>query len=247
MTVNVEAYFKEVDEMPWGKLFYRLLWQQLDQADLGAVEPLKVLDFGAGFCKTAAYLAAAGHQVTAYEPNREIAAHRYQTANYRFLSGDFAEVKIPLQHEKYDLILLHNVLEYVEDRNEILDFLWSLLVPGGRFSLVKHNPRGRIMVNAVLRDDPAQALAELQGKAGQSVNFGKVIDYTNEWLLDWLDEKDTAVTGDYGIRMFYGLSQNSEIKFTEDWQENMFRLESECQTDAIFKKIAMFRHFLWIK
>lgn len=247
MTVNADAYFKEVDEMPWGQMFYQLLWQQLDKVTAPAAEPLKILDFGAGFGKTAAHLAAAGHQVTAYEPNEELAARRYKTAEYRFLRGDLAEVKAALHLERYDLILLHNVLEYVADRNEVLDFLWDLLTPGGSFSLVKHNPRGRIMVNAVLRDDPAQALAELHGADGQSLNFGTVKDYSNEWLLDWLAEKETTVTGDYGIRMFFGLSQNSAVKFTKDWQENMLQLETECQTDPIFKKIAMFRHFLWMK
>lgn len=245
--IDAVAYFNEVDQMPWGKLFYRLLWDQLEELTDDETRNLRILDFGAGFCKTADFLAQVGYHVTAYEPNSELASRRYQNADYRFIGGDFTDFTEAVAQESFDVILLHNVLEYVDDRDELLRKLWERLASGGRFSLVKHNPRGRIMVNGVLRDNPRQALAELHGAAGHSVNFGQVLDYPNEWLLTWMSQHQGIFAADYGIRMFYGLSQNSQIKFTDEWQQEMYKLENECATDPVFKEIAMFRHFWFVK
>src|SRR5699024_6836091 len=241
MSINVDAYFKEVDQMPWGKLFYDLLWQQLNELTKETRQPLHILDFGAGFGKTADYLANLGHQVVAYEPNQEMQNYRYHSTNYTYLTNDF---EANIAGKAFDVILLHNVLEYVENRSELLNQLWTLLKTGGTLSLVKHNSRGRVLVNAVLREDPKQALLEYQGQAGYSINFGTVNDYSNDWLLKWVTNNSATVTADYGIRTFYGLSQNSEIKFSKKWQEDMLALEKSCDNDPIFKEIAMFRHFM---
>ncbi|WP_270790368.1 class I SAM-dependent methyltransferase [Enterococcus diestrammenae] len=247
MTINVAAYFQEVDQMPWGKLFYQLLWDQLEELTEKQSTNLRILDFGAGFCKTADHLAQAGHIVTAYEPNSKLASRRYQNAEYRFIGGDLPAFLEAVAGKQFDFILLHNVLEYITDRDEILLKLWDHLAPGGCISLVKHNPRGRIMLNAVLRDDPQRALAELHGVVGQSVNFGQILVYPNEWLWEWIRHHQGALVADYGIRMFYGLSQNSEVKFTDQWQKEMYQLENECGTDPGFREIAMFRHFGIVK
>lgn len=66
MAGTIKDYRKMVDE-PWGRMFYDLIYRQLDISD---EKKLNILDFGAGFCLTAAHYAA-NHNVTAVEPNEE--------------------------------------------------------------------------------------------------------------------------------------------------------------------------------
>ena len=62
--VNIQGYLDTVD-MPWGKLFYHMIWHNLN------CENKKILDFGSGFGITANYLAEK-NEVTAIEPNEEM-------------------------------------------------------------------------------------------------------------------------------------------------------------------------------
>lgn len=50
MKINIKGYWDTVN-MPWGKLFYKLLKNHLDY------EGRNILDFGSGFGITADYLA----------------------------------------------------------------------------------------------------------------------------------------------------------------------------------------------
>ena len=68
---NVQNYVELVKE-PWGKMFYDLLFIQLD---LPTSPRLKILDFGSGLGVTANHYAA-WHDVTAIEPNKEMIDNR---------------------------------------------------------------------------------------------------------------------------------------------------------------------------
>src|SRR5699024_12593671 len=66
-----------------------LFRSQLNELTKETRQPLHILDFGAGFGKTADYLANLGHQVVAYEPNQEMQNYRYHSTNYTYLTNDF--------------------------------------------------------------------------------------------------------------------------------------------------------------
>lgn len=57
--INVQGYLDTVNA-PWGKLFYKLVWHNID------CEGKKILDFGSGFGVTADYFAR-NNDVTAIE------------------------------------------------------------------------------------------------------------------------------------------------------------------------------------
>lgn len=51
------------------------------------------------------------------------------------------------------MIICHNVLEYIDDKEQIINELYRLLKTGGILSIVKHNRAGRVMQMAVLLDN----------------------------------------------------------------------------------------------
>lgn len=58
---------------------------------------------------------------------------------------------------------------------------------------------------------------------------------------------DAVLTDTYGIRNFFGLSQNNEIKFNKEWYEEMLELEAEAGQIEGYKKIANFNHLIFEK
>ena len=70
--------------------------------------------------------------------------------------------------EPFDFIICHNVLEYTEDRADIVREFAGVLKPHGKISIVKHNRTGRVMQMIVLLNDFEKAHSLLSGNDGMS-------------------------------------------------------------------------------
>ena len=51
----------------------------------------------------------------------------------------------------------------------------------------------------------------------------------------------------YGIRAFFGLSKNNEIKYTDEWYNAMLELENKASTMDEYRRIAFFNHLIFVK
>ncbi len=51
----------------------------------------------------------------------------------------------------------------------------------------------------------------------------------------------------YGIRTFFGLSSNNDIKFSEEWYENMLELETKAGAVDEYKQVAFYNHLIFKK
>ena len=112
-------------------------------------------------------------------------------------------------------------------------------------SIIKHNLFGRVMGSAVLGDNP-QAALELLNNVAEDSMFGNRDVYSNEFLIDTLSD-DMVLSDIFGIRAFFGLSSNNEIKYTDDWYKVMLELEIKTSTMGEFRKIAFFNHLIFKK
>ena len=236
--MDVAAY-KEFLNQPWGKLYYEILFAQLAH-----IKNKKVLDFGSGFGLVADFLAQ-NNQVIAIEPNDEMIAERQQKFHYQQLQGSLEMLKdIPNAH--FDLIVCHNVLEYVDTPALYLAEFRRLLKKGGQISLVKHNEVGRIMQTVVFANDTNLALDLLSGKSYQSHTMG-MGQATYYEIADLLQKVDIELTvQDYqGIRIFYGLQDNA-VKTADDWREKMLEIELAVCQQSPYRDIAAFQH-IWLQ
>ena len=240
MTSAVQNYRNMVDQ-PWGRMFYDLIYRQLN---LSSDKRLKILDFGAGFCLTADHYAEY-HDVTAAEPNKEMTDLRVMNHECTLVPQG-TEYLSTVDDNTYDVVICHNVLEYVEDMDDVLKQLARVLKPDGILSVVKHNDLGRAMAYAVLNDNPKAALDLLCKDQAEDSMFGNRSVYSNEYLAGFLADQ-MALTDTFGIRAFYGLSSNSEIKYTDDWYQSMLDLETKAAAMDEFRKIAFFNHLVFTK
>lgn len=235
--------YRELIEKPWGKMFYDMIFRQLSLPESPALD---VLDFGAGFCVTAGHYAQ-HHRVTAVEPSEEMLHLKLQEHSAMDCIHGGIEVLGQQEDETFDLVLCHNVLEYVPDREQVLRELARVLKKGGALSIVKHNLPGRILASAVFSDDPGRALALLDGGDREGNMFGTRDTYSREELVRQCGRVGLSMEKRFGIRTFYGLSANDTVKHTKEWYDDMLELEMRVCVLEEYKNVAFFNHLLFRK
>lgn len=231
--INIRGYLDTVNA-PWGKLFYKLVWHNIDY------EGKKILDFGSGFGITSDFLAKK-NDVTAIEPNVEMLEHRFCKNEYhQFLGGIEQLNNIPDQY--FDIIICHNVLEYLEDRDALFNEFYRILKSHGLLSIVKHNKAGKVMQKAVFEYKINEALELIHHGNAVSVNFGTINEYEDQELEQY-GKGSFRIEKVYGVRTFFALQRN-ELKVEDDWSSNMFKLECAVEETPTFRDIAFFHHVI---
>ena len=232
--------YRNMVEQPWGRMFYDLIYRQLT---IPSGKRAKILDFGAGFCITADHYAK-DHDVTAPEPNEEMYDLRIKNSDYTLIPEGIEYLQ-GIEDKSFDVIICHNVLEYVDDIETLAKHFVRVLKPGGILSIVKHNELGKVFAYSVLNDNPKAALDVLD-KCIEDSAFGNRNVYINEYLAELLvDEAELKEI--YGIRTFFGLSSNNDIKFNEEWYRDMLELETRAGAIDEYKKVAFYNHLIFKK
>lgn len=226
-------------ELPaWDRLFKRIVWQQM-----GDISGKRILDFGSGEGITADHFAA-NNEVVAIEPSEDMLANAWKDNKYEQIVGDVSSLsKMP--DSSFDMIICHNVLEYIDDKKQVITELSRLLKTGGILSLVKHNRAGRVMQMAVLLDDFDRANALLDRKDGSSTQFGAIRYYDDDDISKW--DRKLKLIDTFGIRTFWDLQQNQEKHNSEEWQLKMVQLENRVSKIQEYRDIAFFHHLVFTK
>lgn len=223
---------------PWDRLLKRIVWEHL-----GEITGKRILDFGSGEGITANHFANS-NEVIAVEPSEEMLRNRWTDYNYKQIIGDVSKLA-ELEDNSFDFIICHNVLEYINDKEQVINELYRLLKTGGMLSVVKHNRAGRVMQMAVLLDDIEKANDLLDGNDGSSAQFGTIKYYEDEDISKW--NKGLKLMDTFGIRTFWDLQQKQEKHGTEEWQMRMMQLEMRVSKIEEYRRIAFFHHLLFVK
>lgn len=172
-------------------------------------------------------------------------AGRFGRDNYQQLTGSL-ELLSQFPNDYFDVIICHNVLEYVssDSRSIYIRELARVLKSNGQLSLVKHNAAGKVMQKAVFENESIQALRLMSGDGSyESTALGHGQVYDLEALIAPTDLK----VSDYrGIRAFYGL-QDNKFKRESDWIRRMTKLELAVARKSPYRDIAYFHHYTLVK
>ena len=223
---------------PWERLLKRITWMQL-----GDISGKDILDFGSGNGVTADHFAF-NNRVVAVEPSEEMLRNSWQCHQYRQICGDISALS-QFADNTFDVILCHNVLEYIDDKASVVRELVRVLKPGGRLSVIKHNRAGRVMQMVVLLDDFERANDLLDGNDSVASKFGPIRYYDDSMIFQWAAELQCECC--YGIRAFWDLQQNQEKHDSEAWQTKMLHLEMRVSKMEEYRNIAFFHHLLFSK
>lgn len=220
---------------PWELLQKKMTWEQLK-----FIHNKRVLDFGSGKGITANHFAI-DNEVIAIEPDENMITDRFNENNYVQIKGDKKELS-KFENESFDVILCHNVLEYVTEREEILKEFSRILKKHGYLSILKHNKPGRVMQMVVLLNNFEHANELLAGKNGHAEKFGTINYYEDTNIMEWSDEFELERI--LGVRTFWDLQQNQEIQNDNKWQEQMLEIESKVSEIEEYKAISFFHHVI---
>lgn len=226
---------------PWEYLLKTIAWKQLE-----FIKGKKVLDFGSGYGITANHFAT-DNNVVAVEPSKEMLESAVKDNNYMQIQGG-VEALEKFEDESFDVVICHNVLEYVSDREKVLKEFNRVLKKDGIISVIKHNRAGRVMQMVVLLNDFDEAENLLNGGNSEAKQFGTINYYEDEYLLDELCKlSDYELNKNYGIRTFWDLQQNQEIHKDKEWQKKMIMIENKVSEMDEYREIAFFHHLIMKK
>lgn len=227
---------RKITELPaWERLFKRIVWKQI-----GNLKDKYILDFGSGEGITANHFAK-NNKVVAIEPWKEMLKDAWKDNEYKQIVGDVKALS-KFKDNTFDVIICHNVLEYIDDKEEVVKELSRVLKPGGFISIVKHNRNGRVMQMAVLLDDFDKANDLLDGKDSSASKFGAIRYYEDSDITEWA--RDLKVKKVKGIRTFWDLQQNQDKHTDEKWQKKMAELDMRVSEIEAFREIAFFHHII---
>lgn len=220
---------------PWELLQKKMIWEQLK-----FIHNKRVLDFGSGNGMTANHFAIE-NEVIAIEPDEKMLQNRFTENDYIQIKGDIKELK-KFEDESFDVILCHNVLEYADEREEIIKEFSRILNNDGYLSILKHNKAGRVMQMLVLLNNFEHANELLEGKNGQAQQFGTINYYEDTEILKWSNE--FKIERNLGMRTFWHLQQNQDIQKNKKWQEEMLEVELKVSELEEYKAISSFYHVI---
>ena len=232
--MDIQQY-KQMLEQPWGKIQYEITFAQLVH-----LKNKKILDFGSGLGLVSQFLSE-NNEVVAIEPEKEM-LFAYPNHTYEKILGSLEQVK-KFEAESFDIVLCHNVLEYIEENNRenYLSELKRVLKQEGKLSIIKHNQVGKIMQAVVFSNDVDLALELLKGNEFRSVSFNSGTTYTIDKLLEMSKMKLVKYQA---IRTFYSLQMN-EVKTQDKWIEKMTEMELSVCDLYPYKDISFLQH-VWL-
>lgn len=227
--------YKQMLEQPWGKIQYEITFAQLVH-----LKNKKILDFGSGVGLVSQFLEE-NNEVVAIEPEKEM-LFAYPNHTYKRILGSLEQVE-KFESESFDIVLCHNVLEYIEENNRenYLSELKRVLKKDGKLSIIKHNQVGKIMQAVVFSNDVDQALDLLKGNEFKSVSFNSGTTYTIDKLLEMSKMKLVKYQA---IRTFYSLQMN-EVKTQDKWIEKRTEMELAVCDLYPYKDISFLQH-VWL-
>jgi S-adenosylmethionine-dependent methyltransferase len=130
---------------------------------------LDIVDVGAGTGGFAVGIASRGHRVTVVDPSPDaLAAARWRAAEagvtLTAVQGEAADLPALAGEASADLVICHNVLEYVDSPSGALSAIARVLRPGGTVSVLAANTVAAVLQRA-LAGKYAEAMAMLPDAA----------------------------------------------------------------------------------
>jgi S-adenosylmethionine-dependent methyltransferase len=238
-------------ETPEGRLRLDLAFANLQEFLPQATRSLHALDLGCGTGATAVRLAQLGFHVTVLDasvPMLDLTERAAQEAGVAeriaLKEGDAVRLAALFDTGSFDLILCHNLLEYVDDPSAVLRGAVRLLRdPSGILSVLVRDQAGEVLKAAILGGDLVAAEHNLTAEWGhESLYGGQVRLFTAQNLRAMLVGASLAVIAERGVRVMSDYLPPT-VSRNDDY-DRIFELERKLGRRPEFAGVARYRHFL---
>lgn len=242
--------FKQWQETPWGRLRYSVVEANL--ARHLSDRPLRVLDVAGGNGRDAVRLAERGHHVTILDSApislsgaEELAAARGVADRIAVREGDAHDVPELFPGQQFDLLVCHNLLQYVPDRADVVRATVSLLKPGGLLSVVGPNAVAVPIEAAVRELDLDAALRALDSTVKANKVYGADVDVlTSEEIASYFNDFGLEIVGHHGVLSVCHLIADNDIKYDPQFFSRLEKLEHSLADRAPYPYTARMFHLV---
>jgi S-adenosylmethionine-dependent methyltransferase len=238
-------------ETPEGRLRLDLPFANLQDFLPRATRSLSALDLGCGTGANAVRLARLGLHVTLLDASVSMldlakcaAREAGVTERIALQHGNAAQLADLFDDESFDVILCHNVLEFVDDPCAVLrSAARALRDPASMISVLVRNQAGEVLKAALLNGDLAAAEQNLTAEWGdESLYEGRVRLFAADSLRAMLAAASLAVIAEGGVRV---ISDYLPPKVSRsDEYERIFELERKLGRRPEFAAVARYTHCL---
>jgi S-adenosylmethionine-dependent methyltransferase len=227
---SIDRWIAEND-LPWMKLKTEIglsnLKKHLPQ------RPLHILDAGGGSGADSIPLAREGHAVDLADYSQEMLKAARKNAEREGLqvriqlhAADVSQLERIFPQAQFDLVLCHNVLQYVADVPKLLSALSKVLLPGGILSLISPNRYCIPYATAFLEKDLDKALSQIDARTYQNRMFhATVTEYSSGEIHAMLPDAGLNFDAEYGIRCLSDYWGDNETKSKSEVWEKLKKLE----------------------
>lgn len=241
-------------ETPEGRLRTDLAFANLQEFLSLAPQSLRALDLGCGTGAIGVRLARLGLDVTLLDPSSpmlDLAERAAKQAGVldriELKAAEAGEISALFPAGSFDLIVCHNVLEFVDDPIAVLrNIACALRASSGLISVLGRNQPGEVLKAALLNGDIAAAEQCLTSEWGdESLYGGKVRLFTKESLSSMLAAASFTVIAERGVRVVSDYLPPS-VSRNQDY-ELIFKLERKLGKRPEFAAIARYTHCLALR
>lgn len=224
-------FFKENQTTPWYRLRYSISFANVQRHLDG--RSLRFLDVGGGNGLDTIRYAADGHTVTLLDISSEMLkearrnAEAYGVADrVTFCQADLADIPPLFPDPTFDVVLCHNVIEYIDDMPAMLRAMCHALLPNGLISIMGINRFSESYRQALQRLDLNAAYSNLDTRTYFTPVFETSIRlYAAEDLIPTLQDMGCSLVGRYGIRCVCDYIPDNETKTVPTFFAHLERLE----------------------
>jgi S-adenosylmethionine-dependent methyltransferase len=158
--------------------------------------------------------------------------------------GDASQVADLFHAGSFDVILCHNVLEYVDDPGAVFRGVSRALRDSAAIlSVLVRNQAGEVLKAAIKTGDLSAAELNLNAEWGQeSLYGGRVGVFTRHNLLAMLKASSLGVTAERGVRVVSDYLPPQVSRSAE--YERIFELERKLGSRPEFVSVARYTHCL---
>ncbi len=240
------AKWKAEQASPWATLKYDLVRANLAK-HLGASGG-RVLDAGGGNGLDSIPLARQGFTVDIVDTSPEMLAEAAANAAAANVAervtvhqADVADSPALFGGQLFDVVLCHNVMQYVADLPAVLSGLAGLLKSGGVLSLVSVNRYSIPYKTLFFQDNLEQAIEQIGARSVKAYLFDVTMRcYAVEEARSLVEQAGLVVEADYGIRCVSDYWGDNEQKADPSVFAQVERLEAALTDKHPYKLLARF-------
>jgi S-adenosylmethionine-dependent methyltransferase len=235
---------------------FSLVWDVLrDVVSARAAEAgraaLDIVDVGGGTGGLAVPFAALGHNVTVIDPSPDALAaaqRRAAEAGARLtaVQGEAASLDSVVGPKSADLVICHNVLEYVDSPADAMTAIAAVLRPSATVSLLAANTVAAVLHRALAGrfTEARQLLEGGAAGAGPGTGSGPPRRFTLPELTALIEAAGLRAGESHGLRIFSGLVPGALLDVDAGGSEALRALEAAAAAAPPLRDIAAQLHLL---